>query len=148
MDWNGLTKAEWERIGRIVALLLSLADMAERSCRRSRVTRFLLLLILRPAEAALRDLILDQPAFGLPAPLQPADSRETAMRLAHSFHEMAWAVESDPFLILDADEDQWFEALTCVVRALSHIGCALQPKAFAARLHRRHGRLADIPDTS
>jgi len=148
MDWNGVSKAEWERIRRIVALLLSLADMAERSCRRSRVTRFILLLILRPAEAALRDLILDQPSFGFPAPLQPADSRETAMRLALSFRDMAWAVESDPFLVLDADEDEWFEALTYVVRALSDIGCVVQPKAFAARLHRRHGRLADIPDTS
>lgn len=70
---------------RIVALLLSLADLAERAASRSHVVRRIVLWLLYPAESAARKLALD--AFG-PVPLPEVrmafsdDSVAEALRLA------------------------------------------------------------------
>lgn len=74
-------------IGRIVALLLSLAGLADRAAGRSLLTRFLVLLVLRPAEAVARDYLADVAQVdglwfddGLANGCSPADATLLAQR--------------------------------------------------------------------
>ena len=90
MDWKRAMEAERAALKRIVALLLALADLAERASGRSPAVRGFVLWLLLPAEALVRNLVTDAPA---PIPLRragtsPADAR----RLAQCFRGLAAAL--------------------------------------------------------
>jgi hypothetical protein len=61
MDWKRAIDEERTALARIVALLLALADLAELACCRGASVGRLLLAILRPAEAAMRQFLDDEP---------------------------------------------------------------------------------------
>ena len=86
---------------RIVAVLLSLADLAERAAGRSGAVCFLVVWLLRPGEAVARDYLdgLAPGAAGLSAsePLRPGAPESCygaveALRLAASFRALAAAL--------------------------------------------------------
>ena len=84
---------------RIAALLFALADLAERAGGRSAAVRVLVLLILRPAEAMARRLVMDFYGDTDIAPLlqlQADDDCTAAIRLALSFRMLAMALASLP----------------------------------------------------
>lgn len=61
MDWKRAIGEERAALARIVALLLALADLADLACCRGASFGCLLLSILRPAEAAMRQFLDDEP---------------------------------------------------------------------------------------
>jgi hypothetical protein len=101
MDWNAGT--DW--LMRLVSLLLSLADCAERAAGRSRRVRRHVLSILRPAEAvAFRSVVNAARHYGAPIPITAnvaysdwvaaphGDDRDDALRLAERFRALALAL--------------------------------------------------------
>lgn len=83
-----------KQITRIAALLGALAELAERAGGRSGAVCFLILWLIRPAEAVARDYV-DQIAPGaapLPAPVRPLDGAAEALRLAQSLRSLAAAL--------------------------------------------------------
>ena len=96
MDWNEAGEINRKALRRLVALLLALADLAERAAGRSRPVRHLVLWFLRQAEEIARDHVagLTRAAFP-PAPaaiLYESDSAADAMRLALGFRALAAAL--------------------------------------------------------
>lgn len=108
MDWALQTETEWTVLKRIVSLLYSLADLAERAASRSPTTGKLALGILGVAESVARQMVIrDSLHFGVPAlALLVADNigddADDATRLARRFRELALALESLVALILVA----------------------------------------------
>jgi hypothetical protein len=101
MEWNAGT--DW--LMRLIALLFSLADMAERAAGRSRFLRRHVLAILRPAEAAAFNSVSDAARhYGAPIPITAnlayseciaaahGDDRDDALRLAERFRALALAL--------------------------------------------------------
>lgn len=77
---------------RIAAVLLALADLAERAAGRSAVVRGLILWLLRSGETLARDYapVLTWDAAAQPEPLRlTRDSAAEATRLATSFRQLA-----------------------------------------------------------
>lgn len=77
---------------RIVAVLLALADLAERAAGRSAAVRSPVLWLLRSGETLARDYVaaLTWGVAGQPEPLRPTlDSAAEATRLAASFRQLA-----------------------------------------------------------
>ena len=96
MNWSEAGEENRKALRRLLALLLALADLAERAAGRSRPVRLLVLWLLRPAEEIARDHVagLTRTAFP-PAPatiLHDADGIADAMRLALSFRTLAAAL--------------------------------------------------------
>lgn len=91
MDWKLEMEAERAMLKRIVMLLLALADLAELAGSRSQaVVCCLLLWLLRPAEAAARNLVAGTPA---PVPLcRAGNGPADAIRLASSLRSLAAAL--------------------------------------------------------
>lgn len=91
---------------RIVALLYSLADLAERAADRSPAIRCLVLGFLRLAESAARELVIrDAEHFGASVPERAVADRigagaADAMRLARRFRELALTLERLVTLLL------------------------------------------------
>ncbi len=90
VDWKLAIDEERAALMRIVALLVSLADLAESASRRCRPVRSFVLWLLRPAESLAWDLVIgaQPPAASIsigPAGDDPAD----AMRLAENFRDLA-----------------------------------------------------------
>lgn len=106
MDWAAGMEAEETVLTRIVALLYSLADLAERAAVRSPAIRHLVLLFLRPAESVAREMVIRNPRhFGASVPELLVvdwtdDSADDAMRLARRFREFALTLESLVALML------------------------------------------------
>ena len=99
MDGHPATEHSQTALKRIVALLFALADLAELAGGRSRAVRALVLLILRPAEAAAQRLVMDAcgDASAAPIPrLQDGGSSTDAIRLALSFRALAAALANLP----------------------------------------------------
>jgi hypothetical protein len=97
MDRSIATDENWKTLRRIVAMLLALADLAERASVRSHAVRCLVLWFLRPGEIVARDYLagLTQTAAAEPAPLAiPFDDNSPtgALRLAASFRALAAAI--------------------------------------------------------
>ena len=93
---------------RIVTLLLALADLAERAGGRSAAIRVLILLMLRPAEAMARRLVMDFYGDTDIAPLlhvQDDDDCTAAIRLALSFRMLAMALAALPEWAFEGDGD-------------------------------------------
>jgi hypothetical protein len=103
MDWNAGT--DW--LMRLVSLLLSLADCAERAAGRSRRVRRHVLSILRPAEAAaFRSVVNAARHYGAPihaaanvvysewmaSATDAGEDRDDALRLAERFRALALAL--------------------------------------------------------
>jgi hypothetical protein len=82
---------------RRIALLLSFADLADRAALLPSALRFLLLWILRPAEAHVRDYVFsgDPDAIEMLAPLEGANGpgAAAAAALADSFRELALTLD-------------------------------------------------------
>jgi hypothetical protein len=80
---------------RIIALLVSLAFLAERAAERSLPVRWLVLWILRRAETVVEDFVFDE--TGTPPPATQGfalagNGREDALRLAARFRAFAAAL--------------------------------------------------------
>ena len=93
---------------RIAALLFALADLAERAGGRSAAIRVLVLLMLRPAEAMARRLVMDFYGDTDIAPLlhvQDGDGPSAAIRLALSFRMLAMALAHLPEWAFEGDGD-------------------------------------------
>jgi hypothetical protein len=93
MDGRRTTDKNWKTLRRIVALLLALADLADRAGVRSPAVRSLVLWFLRPAEEIARDYVAgltpaDQPLL----PVFADDGAADAIRLAASFRALASAL--------------------------------------------------------
>ena len=96
MDRNLPTDETLSTLQRIVAMLLALADLAERASGRSPAVRSLVLWLLRPGEIVARDYLatLTRTA-GKPAPMASPvtdDSAAESIRLATSFRALAAAL--------------------------------------------------------
>lgn len=106
MDWAAGTETEETMLRRIVALLYSLANLAEQAAVRSPAIRHLVLLFLRPAESVARKMVIrDSQHFGAPVPeLAVADrigaGADDAMRLARRFRALALTLERLVTLLL------------------------------------------------
>jgi hypothetical protein len=101
MDWKGAIEEERAALMRIVALLLTLAGLAELAAGRSPAVRGFVLWILRRAEAAARDFVAGgHGAQFAPMPIGPAGTRPAdAMRLAHSLRRLARQLERQARLL-------------------------------------------------
>jgi hypothetical protein len=94
VDWKLAIDEERAALARIVALLFSLADLAESASRRCRPVRSFVLWLLRPTERLAWDFVVGaEPPAALmpigPAGGDPAD----AMRLAENFRDLACELE-------------------------------------------------------
>jgi len=92
VDWKLAIDEERAALTRIVALLFSLADLAESASRRCRLVRRFVLWLLRPAENLAWDFVVGaEPPAALmpPAGDDPAD----AIRLAENFRDLACELE-------------------------------------------------------
>ena len=107
MDWTA--GMEETMLRRIVALLYSLANLAEQAAGRSPAIRHLVLLFLRPAESVAREMVArDSQHFGAAVPElrvadRTGDSAGDAMRLARCLRALAQTLESLVALLLAAD---------------------------------------------
>ena len=97
MDWTETTDENRKTLRRIVALLVALADLAERASGRSSAICLLVLWLLRPGEVIARDYVagLVGNAGVPPAPIRPGgDAATEAIRLAASFRSLAAALSA------------------------------------------------------
>ena len=152
MDWAAGMEAEETMLRRIVALLYSLANLAEQAAVRSPAIRHLVLLFLRPAESLAREMVIyDSRHFGVAVPeLLVADwtdgSADDAMRLARRFRELALALESLVALLLVKDAlSAGYQARADLLRSLRQTMSTLR-----SLLDCLPGRLEPViqPDTS
>lgn len=89
MNWKQAIRDERAMLTRIVALLLTLADLAELASCRSRAVCRCILFILRPAETAAWTFAA-RPSGALPAPIVPSgDVCADMIQLALRFRELA-----------------------------------------------------------
>jgi hypothetical protein len=96
MDRNRTT--DWEALRRIVAVLLALADLAERAGGRSLAVRSLVLRLLRPGEVLAWDYLAGLTRYAaVPSESLPFthDSVTEAIRLATSFRTLAAALTAE-----------------------------------------------------
>ncbi|MDP3898400.1 MAG: hypothetical protein Q8Q62_17155 [Mesorhizobium sp.] len=99
MHWNETNDLNIKAVRRIEALLLALADLADRAGGRSRAVRCAVLWLLRPGESIASDYVNEltrdfhparQPApIGIPP---SGDSPADAARLAQTFRALAAAL--------------------------------------------------------
>ena len=91
VDWKLAIDEERAALMRIVALLFSLADLAESASHRCRLVRSFVIWLLRPAESLAWDFVIgEQDAPPALMPIGPAgDGPADAMRLAESFRDLA-----------------------------------------------------------
>jgi hypothetical protein len=94
VDWKLAIDEERAALMRIVALLFSLADLAESASRRCRLVRSFVIWLLRPAESLAWDFVV---GAGPPAALMPigpaGGDPADAMRLAENFRDLACELE-------------------------------------------------------
>lgn len=84
-----------KRLSRLATLLSALADLAERAAGRSGAVCWLVLWLIRPAEAVARDYVEKiAPAATEMPPLGPLDAAAEALRLAGSFRLLAATLEA------------------------------------------------------
>ena len=127
---------------RIVSLLFALADLAEQASGRCFAIRVLVLLILRPAEAAARRFVMDFYADTDIAPLlqmQDDDDSTAAIRLALSFRALAMALAALPEWVLEVADclqaiDQWLRPVAACLGNLHEICEAPRHALAPARL--------------
>jgi hypothetical protein len=106
MDWKRAMEEEQAALMRLVAMLCSLADLAERAGGRSRPVRCFALWILGYAEAVMRDLIDVPDAPPGWAPICPAhDGPGEAIRLALSFRALARQLDRQARLVLVVQDE-------------------------------------------
>jgi HAMP domain-containing protein len=89
MEWKQAIREERAALGRIVALLIALAGLAERAAGRSAIVRALVLGFLRRAEIVAREFVDGDLTSIPPADGTPAD----ALRLAASLRALAGQVD-------------------------------------------------------
>lgn len=100
MDWAAGMEAEETMLRRIVALLYSLANLAEQAAVRSPAIRCLVLGFLRVAESVARKMVIRNSGhigisvLDLLVADQVGETAGDAIRLARRFRELAVALES------------------------------------------------------
>lgn len=125
MDGNQARREDRQALKRIVAMLFSLAGLAELACHRSAPVRGFVLWVLRIAENYARGLVEDTAwdldidvsipsSVAIPA-LHASDSTDDALRLAHTFRTLAMLLE---WL---ADRDVVLRKLPATMEALATI---------------------------
>lgn len=132
MDWSAAIEKNRETLKRIAALLLALADLAERAGARPRPVLCLVLWILRPAEAVAREFVIGA-AHDLGAPAR-LSSLEMPMRAAPDGARAAEALRlAVDFRMLAAALDDLAARPLGRWRTLRHTGLLLSAlKAFAS----------------
>jgi hypothetical protein len=90
MHWKETTNENIKTLRRIVALLLSLAGLAERAAGRSAAVRIAVLWLLWPAEAIASDYV--EGLTGAASPTLWQSGPDAAMRLAAAFRALATAL--------------------------------------------------------
>jgi hypothetical protein len=94
VDWKLAIDEERAALTRIVALLFSLADLAESASRRCRLVRRFVLWLLRPAESLAWDFVIGAEPPAASTSIYPAgDGPADAMRLAENFRDLACELE-------------------------------------------------------
>ena len=143
MNWKGRIAMTGEMIDRIVALLLAIADLAERAAGVPDARRSLVLAIIRRAETAACDLAGAStngfanrqrvPSRPIAAGDGPEDTPEDAMALAMSLRALALMLRS----------------MTGRARRLARllIGEVGEQIGDCLLRHRRHGTTRRLPDT-
>jgi hypothetical protein len=105
VDWKLAIDEERAALMRIVALLFSLADLAESASRRCRLVRSFVLWLLRPAESLAWNFVVGVEPSAALMPVGPAgDDPADAMRLAENFRDLACELEYQarlPFAVQD-----------------------------------------------
>lgn len=100
MDWKAALEKKLAAVGHIVALLHSLADLAERAAGRCLLVRCLVLWLLRHAETAVRDLLSTPDTPAQPIPVAPGNSRTDALQLAINLRTLARQLDLQARLLL------------------------------------------------
>ena len=136
MNWSEAGEENRKALRRLLALLLALADLAERAVGRSGPVRHLVLWLLRPAEEISRDHVagLTRTVFPpAPAISRDADGIADAMRLALSFRTLAAALAA-----LTAEAFASWRAAAQVLRVLTI--AAIPPRGSARSPSRQASR--------
>jgi len=102
MDWNQAIRDERAMLARVIALLLSLANLAERAARHSRAAACLMLFILRPVEAAVSNLSDDLPELPFAVTLDP---RKKLAHLALRLRTLACLMKFETEFALASDPE-------------------------------------------
>lgn len=142
MDWKQAIREERTMLKSIVALLLSLADLADLASQRSLVVCRLLLLLLRPAEIAVRECIV---GASDPWPMDvvgSGDARADMVHLAMRLRELACLFQYEEELVLSCRPRADIRSLRSP-RAIGLIMRAAQGCMMAVALP-----LAPVSDTS
>ena len=142
MDWTQAVEAERAALKRIIALLLALADLAERAGGRSRPVRSFVLWVLRHAETLARDRITSTPT---PIRLCRTGSPDDAMRLAQDFRDLACELGSQAALAFDARDSLLFRLEAAAVQTSCQRKSKLSPGAARDRFD---SVALPAPDTS
>jgi len=135
MDWTRDIASNVETLRRIVAVLLALADIAERASGRCSAVRIVVLSLLRPGEAIAREFLADLSQCGaVPirrVAIRAADgSASEAISLALSFRSLAGQLAA----VVSAVAAAWLP----VVAAVYHCAAGIGPRSS------RRGRVAAI----
>jgi hypothetical protein len=93
VDWKLAIDEERAALMRIVALLFSLADLAESASRRCRPVRSFALWLLRPAESLAWDFVVGARPPAALMPIDPAGDSADAVRLAENLRDLACELE-------------------------------------------------------
>lgn len=106
VDWKLAMKEERAALMRLVALLLSLADLAQSASRRCRLVRGFVVWLLRPAESLAWDFVVGAGPSGALMPIGPVGGDPAdAMRLAENFRHLACELECQARLAFAIHDD-------------------------------------------
>ena len=154
MDWKRAMEEERAALGRIVALLCALADLAERASGRSPAVRSLVLWFLRHAETAARDFVAggpDAPSASMPivpASAGPRDDMGDAVRLAISLRALARQLDRQASLLPARCRQGGGEPAALPSARMSALRDALASPSKLAALTLGAPHPAHAPDTS
>lgn len=126
MHWKETTDENIKTLRRIVALLLSLAGLAERAAGRSATVRMAVLWLLWPAEAIASDYVAD--LTGCACPVAWQSGPDEAIHLAAVFRALATALMA---LVAAAP------ALAVVPRPRPEDSASVAPRRTALAIPRR-----------
>lgn len=148
MDWKLAMKEERGELKRMIALLLSLAHLADLSCGRSAAVRGFVLWLLRRAETVALTFVATPPnpppGLFAPAGSSPAE----AMRLAESFRAVARALRREVERTCWFHEDDSGQAEPPIGRRIAEVDDPAGASPAFAPLLRNLAYGFHLPDTS
>jgi hypothetical protein len=150
VDWKLAIDEERAALMRIVALLFSLADLAESASRRCLPVRRFVLWLLRPAESLASDFIIGAGPSAVSIYIGPAgDDPADAMSLAENFRDLACELEFQARLAFTVqDAGQGGLPRFGAYRTLGADGFLNSLRSVVATIACRAARATSQPDTS